>query len=111
MQEVLLEVSANMGRASTPAYEQAARAQWRTAMARLEAEPLPEADSAAPRSLEALRLEDPAAMSGCWNPGCAAGPMTGCLSTHDDRICLQALCRRAEAGPFAACWQPAQSVK
>ena len=74
MQEVLEELSANMGRASTPACEQAAKAQWRTAMARLEAEPLPEADGAAPRSLEALRLADPAAMSGCWNPRCAAQP-------------------------------------
>ena len=27
-----------------------------------------------PRSLEALRLEDPAAMSSCWNPGCAPAP-------------------------------------
>ena len=32
----------------------------------------PEADAAAHSSLEALRLADPAAMSGCWNPGCAA---------------------------------------
>ena len=30
-------------------------------------------------TLEALRLEDPAAMSGCWNPGCAAGlALAGC---------------------------------
>ena len=50
----------------------AAAAQLTAAVARLEAE-LPEAECAAQRSLEALRLEDPAAMSGCWNPGCAAG--------------------------------------
>ena len=38
------------------------------ALSRLEAEPLPEADYPAPRSLESLRLDDPAAMFGCWNP-------------------------------------------
>ena len=48
-------------------------ARLRADLASLEAEQLPEAGCAAPRSLEALRLEDPAAMSGCWNPGCAAG--------------------------------------
>ena len=49
--------------------------QYRVALINLEAAQLPQADCAAPRSLEALRLEDPATMSGCWNPGCA---MAGC---------------------------------
>ena len=49
----------------------AAAAQFRAALARLEGQ-LPEADCAVHSRLEALRLEDPAAMSGCWNPGCAA---------------------------------------
>ena len=95
-----------MGRASTLACEQAAKAQWRTAMARLEAEPLPEAECAAHRSLEALRLEDPAAMSGCWNTGCAAGPsMAVYPRTLDECACLQApVCRRVQYGPHAACW-------
>ena len=47
------------------------------ALARLEGEQLPEADYAAHRSLEALRLEDPATMSGCWNPGCAGSSCFG----------------------------------
>ena len=68
LQEVLAGLPAEVRRASTPA----AAAQLMAALARLEGEPLPEADCAAPRSLEALRLEDPAAMSGCWNPGCEA---------------------------------------
>ena len=53
--------------ASTPAAADSLKA----VAARVEGEQLPEADYPAPRSLEALRLEDPAAMSGCWNPGCA----------------------------------------
>ena len=44
--------------------------QYRVALINLEAEQLPQEDCAAHRSLEALRLEDPATMSGCWNPGC-----------------------------------------
>ena len=37
---------------------------------------------AAQVSLEALRLEDPEAMSGCWNPGCAAAlALAGCWRT------------------------------
>ena len=59
-------------RASTPACEDAATAQFLAAMERLETQQPPGAASDAHRSLEALRLEDPAAMSGCWNPGCAA---------------------------------------
>ena len=55
-------------RRSTPG----AAAQLMAALARLEAEELPEADHTAHRSLEALRMEDPAAISGCWNPGYAA---------------------------------------
>ena len=47
-------------------------AQFQADLARLGGKQLPEADHAPHRSLEALRLEDPAAMSGCWNPGCAA---------------------------------------
>ena len=48
-----------------------AAAQFFAALARQKGQ-LTEADNAAHRSLEALRLEDPAAMSGCWNPGCVA---------------------------------------
>ena len=59
-------------RASTPACHDAAIAQFWAAMDRLETQQLPQAGYDAPRSLEALRLEDPAAMSGCWNPGYAA---------------------------------------
>ena len=32
----------------------------------------PQRTAPAHRSLEVLRLEDPATMFGCWNPGCAA---------------------------------------
>ena len=53
---------------STPA----ATAQLRAALARLEGEQPPPADCIEHRSLEALRLEDPTSMSGCWNPGYAA---------------------------------------
>ena len=65
---MLADLPPDMRCYSTPA----ATAQLRAALARLEGEPLPPVDCAAHRSLEALRLEDPAAMSGCWNPGCAA---------------------------------------
>ena len=60
-----------MWRARSPA----AAAQHGAALARLEGEQPPEADFPVHRSLEALRLEDPATMSGCWNPG-YAGPGT-----------------------------------
>ena len=52
-----------------------AAGQYRVALLNLEAGQLPQAECAAPCSLEALRLEDPATMSGCWNPGYA---MAGC---------------------------------
>ena len=68
MQEVLADLPANMRCYSTPA----ATVQLRAALARLEGEQLAPADCAAHRSLEVLRLEDPATMFGCWNPGCAA---------------------------------------
>ena len=45
-----------------------------SALGRRQAEQLSQAGYPAHRSLEALRLEDPAAMSGCWNPGCAPAP-------------------------------------
>ena len=64
--ELLAEMRMDEWEAGT----EAAAAQLNAALARLEAEPLPEADDAAHRSLEALRLEDPAAWSGCWNPEC-----------------------------------------
>ena len=41
-------------------------------MVDIEGVALREADCGPHRSLEALRLEDPAAMCGCWSPGCAA---------------------------------------
>ena len=79
VQEALTIYKAAVRLDSTPASKEAATAQLRAALVRLEGEPLPEADCAAHRSLEALRLEDPAAMCGCWNPGCAACPaMAGC---------------------------------
>ena len=71
VQEVLASLPAYMQCMSTPS----TAVQLRAALARLEGEQaldLPQADYAAHRSLEALRLEDPASMSGCWNPGCAA---------------------------------------
>ena len=52
-------------------------AEFREALARLKGQQLPHADCTAHRSLEALRLEDPAAMSGCWNSGCAC-----CMAQH-----------------------------
>ena len=66
--------------ASTPACKKAAGAHFKAALARLEGEELPEADCAAHRTLETLRLEDPAAMSGCWNPGCACPGTQGLLA-------------------------------
>ena len=58
---------------------------FRAAMARLEGEQLPQAEYAAHRSLEALRLEDAAIICGCWNTGCAAAlAMAGYQSTLDD---------------------------
>ena len=54
------------------------------AVARLEDEQLPHADYAAHRSLEALRLEDPAILVGCWNPGCAAAFATAGLRKNLD---------------------------
>ena len=66
-QEVLADLPAGMCCYSTPA----AAAQLREALARLESEQLREGDYPEHHSLEALRLEDPATMSGCWNPGCA----------------------------------------
>ena len=68
MQEVLADLPTDARCYSTPA----AAAQLRAALARLEGEQLRDADYPEHRSLEALRLEDPASMSGCWNPGCAA---------------------------------------
>ena len=68
VQEVLADLPPDMRWYSTPA----AAAQLRAALARLEGEQLPPADCPGHRSLEALRLEDPASMSGCWNPGYAA---------------------------------------
>ena len=69
LKEVVAGLPADVRRARTPA----TAAQFRTALAPLEGEQLqPHAGCAAHRSLEALRLEDPAAMSGCWNSGCAA---------------------------------------
>ena len=70
LQEVLTKHPANVRGASV-----AAAVQFRAALAKVEAEELPQTDCAAPRSLEALRLEDPATMSVCWNHGCA---MAGC---------------------------------
>ena len=79
MQEALTIYKAVVRLDSTPASKEAATAQLRAALVRLEGEPLPEADCAAHRSLEALRLEDPAAICGCWNPGYAAClAMAGC---------------------------------
>ena len=63
-----MDLPADVRSASTPA----AAAKLRAAVAPVEGEELLAADSTASRSLEALRLGDPAAMSGCWNPGCAA---------------------------------------
>ena len=72
LQELMATYCADECRASTRACHDAATAQFWAAMERLETQQLPGADYNAPRSLEALRLEDPAAMSGCWNPGYAA---------------------------------------
>ena len=69
LNEVLAGLPPHVKRASTPA----AAAEFKAALAPLEGEQLlPHTGCAAHRSLEALRLEDPAAMSGCWNSGCAA---------------------------------------
>ena len=88
LQEVLAGLPADVRQPSTPAET----AQLMAALARLEAEPLPKTDCAAPRSLEALRLEDPAAMSGCWNPGCAAAlAMAGCWGAHENYKMFHAL--------------------
>ena len=70
MREVLLNYSRDYHRASTPACHDAAMARCLAGMERLETERLPEPEYDAHRSLEALRLEDPATMFGCWNPGC-----------------------------------------
>ena len=74
-----------MRRACMPA----ATVQLMADMARYKGQQLPEADYATQVSLEALRLEDPAAMSGCWNPGCAAAlALAGCWRTLDSHIHL-----------------------
>ena len=89
MQEVLANFPPETHSASTPAVA----AQAMAALARLEAEPLPKADFPAHRSLEALRLEDPATIFGCWNPGCAAAPaMAGCWKAHDIAMHLAYTC-------------------
>ena len=80
LQAALAGLLADMRRARMPA----ALVDLMADMARTEGRQLPEADYAAQVSLEALRLEDPAAMSGCWNPGCAAAlALAGCPWTLD----------------------------
>ena len=61
-----------------------ATVQLMASMARLEGRQLAISDNATQVSLEALRLGDPAAMSGCWNPGCASVlSLAWCRITHD----------------------------
>ena len=60
------------------------------------------ADCAEDRCLEALRLEDPASMSGCWNPGCAAAFVMADIKILLKNVHLYALaCKPADC---AACW-------
>ena len=81
MQAALASLLTDMRRARMPA----ASVQLVADMARREGRQLPEADYAMPSSsLEALRLKDPAAMSGCWNPGCARElALAGCRRAVD----------------------------
>ena len=65
LQAALARLLADMRRACMPA----ATVQLMADMARHKGRQLPEAEYATQVSLEALRLEDPAAMFGCWNPG------------------------------------------
>ena len=89
LQALLAGLPAGVRRPSTPA----AAAQLMAALARLEAEPLPEANLPAHHSLESLRLEDPAAMSGCWNPGCAAAlVLAGILNNSIHMLALEQTC-------------------
>ena len=89
VQEALAKLLTDMKCMSAPAMA----AQLGAALARLECQQLPQADHAAPRTLEALRLEDPASMSKCWNPGCAAVYFTmACLGGTSRDGTVHALC-------------------
>ena len=67
VQAVLARLPPNVRRASISDTLEQVRA-----LKSRQAEQLRQAGYPVRRSLEALRLEDPATMSGCWNPGCAA---------------------------------------
>ena len=77
-----------------------ARAGLRAALARLEGEQLRDADFPGHRSLEALQLEDPASMSGCWNPGYAAESALA----HDALSMHTPVGAYAQTCACAACW-------
>ena len=61
-------------------------AEFLFALSRLEAEPLPEADYPTPRSLEALRLEDPAADVRVLKPWVRARAHNGRVAEGAERL-------------------------
>ena len=85
LQEDLASLLTDMRRARMPA----AAVQHVATMLGMEGRQPPKAaEGATPVSLEALRLQDPAAMSGCWNPGCAAVlALAGWWRTLDIYLC------------------------